>query len=96
MIGYRKKVVYQNLTNSFPEKGLAEIEKIARAFYHHLADVSVESFKAFTMTEQAVVKRFRMKPSPFLEKFYKEGRSVIVVAGHYNNGNGQGSLRVPK
>ena len=85
LVGYRKKVVYQNLTNSFPEKSRKEIKEIARAFYHHLTDVTVESFKAFTMTELAVVKRFRMKPSPILEKFYNEGRSVIVVAGHYNN-----------
>jgi Kdo2-lipid IVA lauroyltransferase/acyltransferase len=85
LIGYRKNVVYQNLSNSFPEKSRKEIKAIARAFYHHLTDVTVESFKAFTMTEEAVVKRFRMKPSPILEKFYKEGRSVIVVAGHYNN-----------
>jgi len=85
IVGYRKKVVFQNLRNSFPEKSSKEIKTIARAFYHHLTDVSVESFKAFTMDELAVVKRFRMKPSPFLEKVYKQGRSVIVVAGHYNN-----------
>ena len=85
LIGYRKRVVYRNLTNSFPEKTHKEIKIIARAFYHHLTDVTLESFKAFTMTEQAVVDRFHMKPSPFLEKVYREGRPVIVVAGHYNN-----------
>jgi Kdo2-lipid IVA lauroyltransferase/acyltransferase len=85
LIGYRKKVVYQNLSNSFPEKSQKEIKAIARIFFHHLTDVLFESLKAFTMTELAVVKRFHIKPSPFLEKIYKEGRSVIAVAGHYNN-----------
>ena len=85
LVGYRKKVVYQNLWNSFPEKSPKEINSIARAFYHHLTDISVESFKAFTMTEQAVVDRFHFKPSSFLESLYKEGRSAIIVAGHYNN-----------
>jgi Kdo2-lipid IVA lauroyltransferase/acyltransferase len=85
LIGYRKKVVYRNLTNSFPEKTHQEINAIARDFYHHLTDVTLESFKAFTMSEQGVIDRFHMKPSPFLDKIYQEGRSVIVVAGHYNN-----------
>jgi KDO2-lipid IV(A) lauroyltransferase len=78
-------VVYQNLRNSFPGKSEKEIKKIAKAFFHHLTDVSLESLKAFTMTEQAVVGRFRMKPSTFMDKVFDEGRSVIVVAGHYNN-----------
>jgi KDO2-lipid IV(A) lauroyltransferase len=85
VIGYRKKVVYQNLKNSFPEKSQEEIIKIAGKFYHHLSDILFESLRAFTMTELSVVKRFHIKPSKFLEHVYKEGRSVIVVAGHYNN-----------
>ena len=85
IVGYRKEVVLQNLLNSFPEKTKEEIDSIARSFYHHLCDTLVESLKAFSMTEPDVVKRFEMKPSEFLEKVYKEGKSVIVVAGHYNN-----------
>ena len=36
MIGYRVKVVRQNLTTSFPEKSEAEIREIERKFYHRL------------------------------------------------------------
>ena len=83
--GYRTKVVSDNLRNSFPEKDEKWIQITTRAFYHHLVDILMESLKSFTMQEEALVKRFRMKPSDFLEKVYKEGKSVIVVAGHYNN-----------
>jgi Kdo2-lipid IVA lauroyltransferase/acyltransferase len=85
LIRYRKKVVYQNLYNSFPEKSHKEIKMIAMDFYHHLSDILLESLKAFTMTEAAVVRRFRFKPSLFIEQVYKQGQSVIVVAGHFNN-----------
>jgi KDO2-lipid IV(A) lauroyltransferase len=83
--GYRKKVVYANLRNSFPEKSGEEIEAIARGFYHHFADMLVESLKAFTMPEQEVVSRYRFHNTGFLEELYREGKPVIVVAGHYGN-----------
>ncbi|MBL4708374.1 MAG: hypothetical protein JKY48_08065 [Flavobacteriales bacterium] len=35
IIGYRTKVVSQNLRNSFPEKSASEIQKIESEFYAH-------------------------------------------------------------
>jgi KDO2-lipid IV(A) lauroyltransferase len=85
LIGYRKKIVLQNLRNSFPEKSAEEINLIARKFYHHLCDVLVESMKAFTMKEEEVVKRYEYENTGFLDELYREGRSAICVGGHYNN-----------
>jgi len=84
-VGYRKKVVLKNLRNSFPDKTESEILVIAKGFYHHLTDILIESLKAFTMTEDEVIKRYRYKNTDFLEAFHKQGKSVICVAGHYNN-----------
>jgi Kdo2-lipid IVA lauroyltransferase/acyltransferase len=85
LIGYRKKVVYENLRNSFPYKSATEIKEIAVKFYHHLADVFIESLKAFTMTEEDVIGRYRFMNQEILDDFYKKGRQILVVAGHYNN-----------
>jgi len=85
VFGYRKKVVFDNLYRSFPEKSQNEIKSIAKGFYIHLSDILVESLKAFSLPEEEGARRFRFKPSELLEQFYKENRSVIVVAGHYNN-----------
>ncbi|MCK9422451.1 MAG: lysophospholipid acyltransferase family protein [Bacteroidales bacterium] len=85
VVGYRKKVVFANLKNSFPEKSVGEINRIARGFYHHFADLAIESLKAFTMNEQAVVKRYQYTNLAFLDALYREGKSVICVAGHYGN-----------
>lgn len=85
LAGYRKKVVLQNLRNSFPEKSEDEIRRIARKFYHYLCDVLVESMKAFSMKEEDVVKRYEYENTGFLVDLYREGRSAICVGGHYNN-----------
>jgi Kdo2-lipid IVA lauroyltransferase/acyltransferase len=83
--GYRKKVVRQNLRNSFPDKSEKEIRKIEREFFHHLCDMLIESMKAFSMKQEDVVKRYTFENVGFLEEFYRQGKSVICVAGHYGN-----------
>jgi KDO2-lipid IV(A) lauroyltransferase len=85
IIGYRKKVVFTNLQNSYPGKSKREITAIAKGFYHHFADMLIESMKAFNMTEDEVVRRYKFKNTAFLEEFYKQGRQMICVAGHYGN-----------
>jgi KDO2-lipid IV(A) lauroyltransferase len=85
LFGYRKKVVLNNLRDSFPEKSEKEISLIARKFYHHLCDILVESIKAFSMKEDEVVKRYEYENTRFLDELYRQGKSAICVGGHYNN-----------
>ncbi len=82
---YRKKIVFQNLRMSFPLKSASEIENIARGFYHHFTDMLIESLKAFTMTEEAVIKRYRFHNTQITDEFYTKGLPVICIAGHYAN-----------
>ncbi|HNG90280.1 MAG TPA: hypothetical protein PK858_08750, partial [Saprospiraceae bacterium] len=42
LIGYRKKVVLDNLRRAFPERPEAEIRRIAEAAYLNLADMAVK------------------------------------------------------
>jgi Kdo2-lipid IVA lauroyltransferase/acyltransferase len=83
--GYRKKVVFDNLRNSFPAKSEQEITAIAKGFYHHFADMLIESLKAFTMTEEDVIRRYKFINTDSPDTFYKQGKQVICVAGHYGN-----------
>ena len=41
LIGYRKKVVFNNLKLAFPEKSDKEIIEIRKKFYRHFADVFI-------------------------------------------------------
>lgn len=85
VVGYRKKVVYQNLKNSFPEKSEEERKAIAKKFYKHLSDLFVESLKGFTMSNNSVIKRHKIIDEGLGNKYSREGKSVMVVVGHYNN-----------
>lgn len=85
VIGYRKDVVMKNLKNSFPEKDDKELKFIQNQFFKHLCDLIVESVKGFTISEKQIMSRVTFKNNEVLDKYFEEGRSIIVVTGHYNN-----------
>jgi len=85
VFGYRQIVVRKNLTLSFPKKSIAEIREIEKAFYRHLCDLVVESIKNFTISETASKKRMKIVNPKLLESYFNQGKSVILVGGHYNN-----------
>ena len=85
VFGYRKKVVYSNLKASFPEKNDSEIESIAKKSYHHLCDLIVESLKTVGWSEKDARKHTKLNNIELLDRLHKEGRSFLIVTGHYGN-----------
>jgi KDO2-lipid IV(A) lauroyltransferase len=82
---YRRKVVFSNLQNSFPEKSKSEIELIEKRFYRYLADLMLESIKTLTISAKELKKRFVFKDIEILKKHLQNDKSVIAVSGHYGN-----------
>jgi len=85
IIGYRRKVVYGNLQNAFPDKDKDEIDKIARKFYKHFCDIITETLKELHMSEAEMVKRVRYINPELTNKYFNQNRSIIAVVGHYCN-----------
>lgn len=85
VVRYRRKVVDTNLRKSFPEKSDEEIVRIRRKFYHHFCDLSVETFKLLNMSEKSIKKRCKYNNAEIVDKYFDEGKNVIVVLGHYGN-----------
>lgn len=85
MLGYRKKVVLQNIRNSFPDKTEKEHIEICKKFYRHFCDLVVESLKTFTISEKEVLKRVICTNPEVIDKYFDQKRSVIIAGGHYNN-----------
>lgn len=85
IVGYRKNVVRQNLKNAFPKKSKIELKQIEKGFYKHFTDFLFESIKSISISEKDVLKRTSIKNKDLLDKYYKQGRNVLVVCGHYNN-----------
>ena len=87
VIGYRKKVVLENLRNSFPEKTEKEIRAICRAFYRYLCDLFLETFKTLTIGKNEMLKHcyFNQRTTDMFDRLAKEGKSLILVLGHFGN-----------
>ena len=84
-LSYRKAVVRTNLENSFPHKTSKEIGQIEKAFYKHFCDLIVESIRLFSISESELKRRNKVLNPEALNQLYDEGRSVILVGGHFNN-----------
>ena len=85
IVGYRKKVVYENLRNSFPEKSEAEIHVIAKKFYRYFPDIIVESIKLCSISQKQVRKRIELIDEQELFKHLDSGRFALGVTAHYAN-----------
>ncbi len=83
--GYRTAVVRNNLEHSFPEKSDSEIKVIEKAYYHHLCDVVVETFKSYSISEKEILKRMVVENPELPDHYFSEGRSILLAGGHYNN-----------
>lgn len=94
VFGYRKKVVYQNLKNSFPNKSEAEIHVDAKSFYKHFCEVFLESVKLLTIPSKQIKKRYSFKNPDLLEKFYNQKKSLIIYAAHFGNWEWMTSLQL--
>jgi KDO2-lipid IV(A) lauroyltransferase len=85
LVGYRKKVVLNNIRIAFPDKSEVERKKIASKFYHHFCDLMVESIMLFTISKERAIKRCKLVNPEIFQPFYDAGKSIALVGGHYNN-----------
>ena len=85
MMGYRKKVITDNIRGSFPNKSPEEITKIVRDFYKHFCDLVIETIKNFTISKKQVEKRVVFENLAVLDELYAKGRNIVSMTSHYCN-----------
>jgi KDO2-lipid IV(A) lauroyltransferase len=85
VIGYRRKVVQENLLKAFPEKTGEERRYIEKKYYKYLADLIVETVKMVTASEKSILKRITATNGELIDKYFDEGRSIMLAVGHYGN-----------
>jgi KDO2-lipid IV(A) lauroyltransferase len=84
-IGYRKKLVLNNLKSFYPDKSEGELLQIRRSFYRHFVDIFIEMIKTFTISPQELDRRFVVTNNKVMLDLEKKGKSVIFNACHYAN-----------
>lgn len=85
VVGYRKKIVFLNLRNSFPEKSETEINQIVKKFYKHLGDTFIENVALIKMSKKRALKMVKFEKTNIYEDLYKKNKSIVGIAGHYGN-----------
>jgi KDO2-lipid IV(A) lauroyltransferase len=87
VIGYRKKVVVDNLKRSFHEKNEAEIKKITKQFYLHFCDVILETVKLLTISKKEFKRRCPMDEESLkgFHYFFDKKQTFVGVMGHCGN-----------
>jgi len=85
IIGYRRKIIKQNLKASFPEKSEAELEKIEKKYYKNVADITLESIKGMSMSKSRLIKRYKVLNPEIFDEYFEKGQSIIAVGSHYAN-----------
>ena len=82
---YRRRLVFKNMSDSFPNKSEEEIRVLERRFYHWFCDYLVESIKLLTISKQQLKRRMVFKGTDIVDNIVKEGQSCAVYLGHYCN-----------
>jgi len=88
VLRYRRKVVMQNLTRSFPDKSPEEIRSIARHFYRHLGDIIAETIWYSRFKEKEALRKTgfaRFDNPEVINEAYRKAPSVMVMMSHAGN-----------
>ena len=85
LLRYRRKVVRQNLLNSFPDKEEKEIRRIERRFYQNLCDLFVEAPKMLRINKNGYQSRITYTNTNVVQRLYEQGKNVFYAIPHSGN-----------
>ena len=85
VVKYRRKLVWKNLKNSFPDKSDGELKEIEKNFYKNLSDYAVEMLKLITISKEELKKRVVFNNPEISSRYITEGQSLLNLASHQFN-----------
>jgi Kdo2-lipid IVA lauroyltransferase/acyltransferase len=85
VIGYRKKVILENLQHAFPEKSENERREIARLFFRNLTDSFAEIIKMYSISKEGLDKRVKIKNKEIVLDIIENNQVIIGLTGHFFN-----------
>lgn len=88
VVGYRKKVVRENLAFAFPEKSEAQRKAIEKIFFRNLTDSFAETIKLLSISEKEVIKRYHLVNPEIVFERVQHQQVVIGMQAHFFNWEG--------
>lgn len=83
IIGYRKKVVRDNLSLVFPEKTENERLVIEKKFFRHMCDMFLEMIKTMGISTKQAEERYVFTNIELFHQLEDQGRNTMLMLPHY-------------
>ena len=83
IIGYRKKVVRNNIKLALPHLSDKERLVIEKKFYIHLCDMFLEMIKTISISQKEIEKRFTFSNMELYYELEKKNKSIALMCAHY-------------
>ncbi|NBW27638.1 MAG: lipid A biosynthesis acyltransferase [Flavobacteriaceae bacterium] len=83
IIGYRKKIVRENLALTLPHLSDKERLIIEKKTYKNMCDVFLEMIKTLTISKKELEKRYQFKNIELYLNLEKKGKSIALLCAHY-------------
>lgn len=85
VVRYRRKVVRENLSRSFPDRSKQERRLIERRFYRFFCDYAVETIKLLTISEAEMRRRMKVFGCEEMDAELDRQPFCFLMLGHYGN-----------
>lgn len=85
IVGYRRKVVEENLKRTFPDASDELRNRWSHQFYRHLCDTFIEAAKLLNISNREIDRRVTVDNAKIVDEAIAEGYSVVLFLGHYGN-----------
>ncbi len=83
IIGYRKKIVRENLALTLPNLSDKERLIIEKKSYQNMCDVFLEMIKTLTISKTEMERRYKFKNIEVYDYLEKKGKSIALLCAHY-------------
>jgi KDO2-lipid IV(A) lauroyltransferase len=84
VVGYRRRVVMDNLRKAFPDKPEKELHRIASASYRNFFDSMLNIFRIRYASRRRVMRSVTHTNLKMMQDLYARGVSILLLAGHYS------------
>lgn len=85
ILSYRKAVVIQNISRSFPEKKYGEVREVVKKFYVCFTAYFAEVIKSVSISPRQLDKKLTFVNLELINNHIRSGKNVIVCLGHCGN-----------
>lgn len=85
VVGYRKKVVRDNILSVYPDWSEERRLELESKFYHYLSDLFIETIKGFSISFSELNKRVSYANLEEFNAYFERYDGLVMTAGHVGN-----------